>query len=294
LSADGTHGLTLIAFVGSVFSPYYASARRRGDSNPQNHCALNVALYGPRASRWAMTERGASRVTREPSALAIGPSALEWVNNGMDIHIDEVCAPFPRRIRGRIRLEPTALGTRCYAMDAPGRHRWTPFAPCARIEVRLEQPALRWSGIGYFDSNCGAEPLEDAFRSWTWSRASVPGGTVVLYDVTARGAQAAHARDCALALHFGQDASAQVIERPPVVGLPTTGWRVARRTRADAGYGARVLRTLEDAPFYSRSLLDTRLLGSAAPAIHESLDLDRFRTRWVQCLLPFRMPRSVA
>jgi carotenoid 1,2-hydratase len=59
------------------------------------------------------------------------------------------------------------------------------------------------------------------------------------------------------------------------------------------GYGARIVRTLEDAPFYSRSLLDTRLLGSSAPAIHESLDLDRFRARWVQCLLPFRMPRSL-
>ena len=29
LSADGQRGLTVIAFVGSVFSPYYAAARRR-------------------------------------------------------------------------------------------------------------------------------------------------------------------------------------------------------------------------------------------------------------------------
>jgi carotenoid 1,2-hydratase len=294
LSADGAHGLTLIAFIGSVFSPYYAWARRRGNSSPQNHCALNVALYGPRASRWAMTERGAARVAREQSVLAIGPSALEWIDDGMDVHIDEVCAPIPWRILGKIRLQPSALGERSYLMDAAGRHRWTPFAPCARIDVRLEEPALRWSGIAYFDSNCGAEPLEEAFRSWTWSRASVPGGAVVLYDVTARSAaQPAQAPACALALHFGQDASAQAIELPPLVRLPTTGWRVARRTRADLGYGARIVRTLEDAPFYSRSLLDTRLLGSSAPAIHESLDLDRFRARWVQCLLPFRMPRSL-
>ena len=38
-----------------------------------NHCALNVALYGPRASRWAMTERGAARVAREASALGHRP-----------------------------------------------------------------------------------------------------------------------------------------------------------------------------------------------------------------------------
>ena len=30
LSDDGTHGLSIIAFVGSVFSPYYARARRKG------------------------------------------------------------------------------------------------------------------------------------------------------------------------------------------------------------------------------------------------------------------------
>jgi carotenoid 1,2-hydratase len=54
-----------------------------------------------------------------------------------------------------------------------------------------------------------------------------------------------------------------------------------------------VRQTLEDAPFYSRSLLQTQLLGSPATAIHESLDLDRFASRWVQCLLPFRMPRRI-
>ena len=30
LSDDGQHGLTLIAFIGSVFSPFYAWSRRRG------------------------------------------------------------------------------------------------------------------------------------------------------------------------------------------------------------------------------------------------------------------------
>ena len=30
LSDDGENGITIIAFIGSVFSPYYAFARRRG------------------------------------------------------------------------------------------------------------------------------------------------------------------------------------------------------------------------------------------------------------------------
>jgi carotenoid 1,2-hydratase len=52
------------------------------------------------------------------------------------------------------------------------------------------------------------------------------------------------------------------------------------------------VRTAEDAPFYARSLLDSKLLGEPVSAVHESLSLDRFNARWVQLLLPFRMPRS--
>ena len=41
LSADGQRGLTVIAFVGSVFSPYYARARRRqGAVKPERFCAI--------------------------------------------------------------------------------------------------------------------------------------------------------------------------------------------------------------------------------------------------------------
>jgi len=271
-----------------VFSPYYAWARRGGTPDPVNHCALNVALYAPRGGRWTMTERGAAEVGREKSRLSLGRSALEWTGDAMQISIDELCAPLPRRLRGAVRLTPLAFGDRSYVLDTAGRHRWTPFAPCAHVEVTLLEPAIKWSGIAYLDSNFGEEPLEDAFRDWTWSRASLPGSAVVLYDVAQRSAPA-HS----LALRFAADGAAESVEPPPVVQLPTTGWRVARRTRADLGYGARVVKTLEDAPFYSRSHLHTHLLGTAAPAIHESLDLDRFRSPWVQCLLPFRMPRRI-
>ena len=80
LSDDGAHGLTIIAFIGSVFSPYYALARAAaGAADPLNHCALNVALYGERGKRWAMTERGrAARAARRARVCSIGPSALRW------------------------------------------------------------------------------------------------------------------------------------------------------------------------------------------------------------------------
>jgi carotenoid 1,2-hydratase len=282
----------VIAFIGSVFSPYYAWARRRTGADPLNHCALNVALYGTRGARWSMTERGADRVTRGPAHLSIGPSTLDWSGDELTIAIDEICAPIPRRIRGSIRVRPAALGQRSYALDGAGLHRWTPFAPRAHVEVQLADPDLRWSGVAYLDSNFGEEPLEAAFRRWTWSRAAIPDGTVVLYDVCPRH-PAASAPRTGMALRFDAQAAGRPVEPPPPVALPSTRWRVARQTRADAGHGARVLQTLEDAPFYNRSLLQTRLLGSDATAIHESLDLDRFDTHWVQCLLPFRMPRRI-
>ena len=49
--------------------------------------------------------------------------------------------------------------------------------------------------------------------------------------------------------------------------------------------------TLEDAPFYARSVIATRLRGEDVTAVHESLSLDRFRAPWVQAMLPFRIPR---
>jgi carotenoid 1,2-hydratase len=286
LSDDGRHGLTLIAFVGSVFSPYYARARRRGGTDPANHCAFNVALYGGRGSRWSMTERGADQLRRGPSELCIGPSSMRWTGEALEMEVNEICAPIPRRVRGKIRLIPSALCEHSVSLEGLGLHRWTPFAPCARIEVALSEPALKWSGAGYFDSNAGAEPLENAFSDWTWSRASLAASTVVLYDVRPRDAAAR-----AFAFKYAANGTVEEIEPPQSAPLPGTGWRLSRHTRVDAGQPVRVIKTLEDAPFYSRTLLDTCLLGARVPAIHEGLDLNRFASLWVQCLLPFRMPR---
>jgi carotenoid 1,2-hydratase len=286
LSADG-RGLTLIVFVGSVFSPYYAWARRRGRPDAVDHCAFNLALYGSKQDRWAMTERGAAKVTRRADYLAIGPSAIRWTGAALEITVDEICAPLPRRIRGSIRLVPSTLCDHSFALGTTGRHAWCPFAPCAEIEVNLSEPAQRWRGEAYLDANFGAEPLEDAFESWNWSRASLPGRTVVLYDYRQRGAAAR-----SLALEFEPSGGVREIALPPTAALESTAWGVERRTRADVGGGARIRKTLEDGPFYGRSLLDTHLLGAPAEAFHESISLDRFRSRWVQCLLPFRMPRS--
>jgi carotenoid 1,2-hydratase len=270
-----------------VFSPYYALARRRGAGDPEHHCALNVALYGEGGKRWAMTERGRSALRRDAANLAIGPSALAWDGTTLTIRIDETTVPIPSRLRGTVRLHPSSVTSHEVMLDRNGRHRWWPMAPCARVEVELERPALRWAGPGYLDSNWGDEPLERGFTTWDWSRANLRHGTAILYDARRRGGDAT-----SVAIRCDPSGKVEPFAAPRPVGLPTTRWGVARGTRVDTGQTAAVRETLESAPFYARSVLDTHLLGERSPAVHESLSCDRFDAPWVQMMLPFRMPRA--
>jgi carotenoid 1,2-hydratase len=284
-SDDGLHGLTLIAFVGSVFSPFYAAARRRGRAEAIDHSAINVALYG-RTRRWAMTERGRTTLRRSADRFEVGPSRMRWQDGVLVIDIDELTVPVPTRLRGRIRVQPTAFTRYGVTLDAAGRHRWRPIAPHARVELEFSDPALRWSGHGYVDSNHGDEPLEAGFRSWHWSRSRQPDGTTrVFYDTLRRDGSTQE-----LALQFDPQGEATPCAAPPAVALPPTLWRVDRRIRAAEDLVRRVM-VVEDTPFYARSMT----IG-ADPAstqlVHESLSLERFDTRWVQTLLPFRMRRE--
>lgn len=267
-----------------MFSPYYAAARRRGHSPAAAHCAVNLALYGEGGHRWAMTERSERGLRQSADRLAIGPSALHWRGDRLEIDVDEITAPWPARLRGRIVLHPRAGTPLDVALDTAGRHRWTPIAPSARVEVALDKPGLRWSGTGYLDANAGSEPLEQCFTDWTWSRAALPDGrTAITYDVQRR-----EGPPMALALAIDAQGRASEVEPPPAARLPRAGWGVQRPAR---GTDCRLLATLEDGPFYARSLMEATLLGQRVQAVHESLSLTRFSRRWVQAMLPFRMPR---
>jgi carotenoid 1,2-hydratase len=260
-------------------------ARRRGPADPLNHCALNVALYG-KPRRWAMTERGHGAVRRDETSLVIGPSGLDWDGEVLTIRIDEVTAPLPSRLRGTVRIRPAGINRRRFILDAAGRHRWQPIAAASRAEVVLESPGLRWSGPAYFDTNDGDAPLEADFIDWDWCRAPLREGAAILYNARRRDGTRQ-----SLALRV--DARSQVTEvaPPPPASLPRTRWGIGRPTGADAGHSPAVTQTLEDAPFYSRSVLATHLLGQPATAVHESLSLDRFRALPIQLMLPFKIPR---
>lgn len=270
-----------------MFSPYYRSAFKRGAGNPDHHCALNVALYG-RKRRWSMTERSSHSVQREAKQFTVGPSQLHWNGRWLEIDIHEVGMPLPFPLRGRVRVHPSALSTFSTRLDGPGRHRWGPIAPCARIEVEMSHPSLRWQGNAYLDSNEGDEPIDGPFREWDWSRATLSdGSTAVIYDV-----QPVSGPERLLGLRFGPDGSTETFAPPPRQQLPATGWRIARRQRSEGLTPVREIERLEDTPFYSRSVLASRLFGEDVISMHETLNVPRLVSPVVQWMLPFRMPRS--
>ena len=297
LSDCGSFGITLIAFVGSVFSPWYRFASRHKAAAAQNHCCLNVALYGKPGSfinrRWAMTERSAQSVHRTTNEFTIGPSRMVWDGKAITFDICEVGVPIPQKVIGTVKVHPHGFSRHLWALDAAAAHHWGPIAPSATVEVTMREPSIRWSGHGYFDANEGTQPVNQidtpVFVDWDWSRASMSdGSTAVIYDVR----QAAGLPERVLALKFSKDASTvESFEPPAKQTLAPTLWRIKRQMRSDIAVVPRVLQTLEDTPFYARSILQSGLLGESVTSLHETLDIGRLTSMSTQLMLPWRMPR---
>ncbi len=281
VSDDGRDAIVVIAMLGAPFSPWYA--RDRG-ADPLGFCAFNVGLYGSRGRAWSLVET--DRIDRAPEALRIGGSHIVRDGSRLTAVID-ARRSYGRSIRGRVRVDTLEWHGDDVALDVHGLHAWRPLAPRARVQVEMDEPKAHWSGWGYVDSNHGAEPLERALLHWVWSRAHVgDGGTLVSYDAHARGGAVTRVRRI-----FDSHGEARDIELA-TVPLPRTGWALAREAHADPGRAVRVVRTLEDTPFYARSLVETHVRGARTVAMHESLSLGRFAKPWVRLLLPFRIRRE--
>lgn len=280
ISEDESRALTVIAFVGSVFSPYYAWS---GRGDPENHCAINVGIYGA-PNRWTMTERKKDQLTRAPQFFQAGPSSLRWDGDALVIDIEEIAFPKMMKVRGQVRIHPEVVNDRRFVLDGEGLHTWRPIAPRARAEVSFDTPNMNWSGPAYVDSNAGDEPLEAGFRCWDWSRSPLKEGSALLYHATRMdGSQES------LALRVDRHGGIEEVEGPARVPLKSSFWRVDRVTQSEGS--ARVARTLLDTPFYARSLVEHEIFGERAISMHESLDLTRFSKTYVKWMLPFRMPR---
>ncbi len=284
MSDDGASSIVVIALLGNAFSPRWARARRRDPTaSSLDFSAMNVAVRSGSRSAWALTERGRTAVGRCRERLTIGPSTMAWEKGDLVVRIDERSAPWGGRVQGTIRLVPLAESEIVVALDRAGVHTWSPRIPFAHVEVELAEPNVRFRGTGYFDMNRGAEPLEDTFSSWSWSRVSSKDRVAIAYDATMRDG---HERGCTLTGARGGELVAGAADA--LVDLAATRFGLMRSARCE-GAAVDLVKTLEDGPFYARSVVGTTLRGERAVGIHETLSLDRFRSAWVRFLVPFRM-----
>jgi carotenoid 1,2-hydratase len=289
LCPEQSLGMTLIFFLGSVFSPAYAKARRKGHGSPLAHTAVNVALYSKRSSEWVFSEYNLGSKSLEPSSLTVGPNTLRWDGDTLVIQFDEITSPFPRwprrRLKGEVRLKAASVFHDAYSLHPS--HLWRPIAPVAHAEVVLTEPDLSFQGSAYHDFNAGNAPLERDFLGWSWARKSARGETSVLYDV-----QPVEGPSVPFGQRFFEDGRVESIDPTDIQTFPRTYWGLDRSIRKDPDATTRVVRTLEDGPFYSRTWLQEEQGERVDPMMHESIRLDRFSRRFVQFLLNFRVRRT--
>ncbi len=233
-----------------------------------------------------MTDRGVSALRQSATTFEVGPSRLAWSHGRLAIDVDEMGGlPFPGRIRGRIVLTPTGVTDVELPLTPDGTHVWRPFAPTASVSVDLG-PGWQWTGHGYFDANFGTRALEADFDFWTWGRYPLKRGAVVFYDADRRDGT-----HLSQGFAFSPDGRATVFNALPRTPLAPTLWRLRRETRADPGHDPVQVMPMLDAPFYSRSVVRTRIEGVESEGVHEALDLRRFRWPALMPMLAVRVPR---
>jgi carotenoid 1,2-hydratase len=273
----------VIGFIGSVFSPWYRWSGRRC---PQDNVCINVATYGP-GGRFTMTDRGQSALRQTPSRLEVGPSMMRWQGDSLIIDINEISSlPLVSRIRGQIRVTPSAITSVELPLTEDGAHIWRPFGPKSHIEVDIDRPGWKWDGEGYFDANFGTRALEEDFSYWTWGRYPAKGGATCFYDATRRDGST-----LAAGFHFDADGTAHTIPLPPKVPIARSLWAVKREARSDPGFRPQQVQAMLDAPFYTRAAVETQLDGERTTGVHEALDLRRFRSPLLKPMLAVRVPR---
>lgn len=267
VSAQGWSAV-FIFMLGSLFSPRYSVAARRGGS-PLSYSAVNFALYhrGERQC-WVLSEYPLAAVQGQ-RVLRIGGSRLVYARNGtVRMEVGERTAPWGRRVQARLELRPlTPSGPEVELV--PGLpHYWQALAP--RSHARLEVPSagVAVEGLGYHDGNHGEELLGERLERWSWYRTHGPEDTVV--DYVPEGA------------------------RPVRVVASAAGTRCERQEGAAwqaplrrTGWGLQVpqpMRLLESSPFYAR--VEAR--SGERETLGEVADFRRFHSPFIRWMAHFR------
>jgi carotenoid 1,2-hydratase len=234
-----------------------------------------------------MTDRGAAALRQSTDSFTVGPSSMRWANGKLVIDVNELSGPpIISRVRGTITVTPSAITQVELPLTEDGAHVWRPFGPVSDITVDLDAPGWQWNGHGYFDANFGTRALEDDFSYWTWGRYPAGGGSTCFYDATRLDGS-----ELSAGFHFTPEGQASEIPLPPQLEFQRSLWAVRRETRGDLGCKPRQVMNMLDAPFYSRSMVETRLNGETTVGVHEALDLTRFRSPFLKPILAVRVPR---
>lgn len=273
----GDYSAVFIFMVGSLFSPRYSVAARRGGL-PREHCAVNFALYHRGVRRcWVLTEYPVVEVERA-LRLRIGRSALSYEEGCVRMAVEERTAPWGRPVVARLELEPLTPGGNEVQLVPGLPHWWQPMAPRARARLEVDTEGLDVEGLGYHDTNHGEELLGARLSGWHWARTHGERETVVDYVLPegvapVRMTAGPHGVRC---------------ERGPgAESGPTelTGWglRVPRHLRAGNVVVAE-RRFLESSPFYAR--VEAR--QGEWDTLGEVADFRRFHSPLIRWMAHFR------
>lgn len=275
----GEYSAVCIFMVGSLFSPRYSVGARRG-ALPLEHCAVNFALYrrGVR-QRWVLSEYPRAAMMRGGRALHIGASRLEYGADGtVCMEVDERCAPFGGRVRARLVLEPQVPAAEEVQLVPGVPHYWRALAPRAKARLEVHSERVASEGLGYHDSNHGAELLGARLSGWQWARTHGPEETVVEYHLPGGVAP----------LRVTAGRLGTRAERAPAPQAPRetnlTGWGLRVPTRLGEHHPPAAPRLLESSPFYAR--VESRHAG--LDAMGEVANFRRFHSPFIRWMAHFR------
>jgi carotenoid 1,2-hydratase len=274
----GPFSAVCIFMLGSLFSPRYSVAARRG-GRPLEHSAVNFALYHEGVRRlWVLSEYPRAEL-ESPGRLRIGRSTLTYSGEGtVRMDVEDWTAPWGRPVRASLTLQPmTPVGEVVRLMpELP--HYWQALAPRARARLEVPSLGVDEDGLGYHDTNHGDELLGARLSGWHWARTHREGETVVDY----------HLPDGVPSLRVVAKAGGMKYERDVAQeARPTsmTGWGL--RVPAQLHVGNQVVgepRLLESSPFYAR--LEAR--QGALDSLGEVADFRRFHSPFIRWMAHFR------
>jgi carotenoid 1,2-hydratase len=227
-----------------------------------------------------LSEYPGASVQRNGRALRIGRSLLEYGLDGtVRLEVGERCAPFGGWVRARLVLEPQTEAAEEVQLVPGLPHYWRALAPRAKAWLEVASEGVVKEGVGYHDSNHGAELLGARLPGWHWARVHGPEETVVDYHLPGGVAP----------LRVTASAVGTKSERRPLLAeaRPTrlTGWGLRVPAQLQVGHAVvGVPKLLESSPFYAR--VEARRSG--LDVMGEVADFRRFHSPFIRWMAHFR------